>query len=692
MSIPRRLISKLDEVFHGDKDFSRSPLRHLSKSNATPSDSEVIVIRALITKAEASIEELHRRFPTRLDHASQVIESQLLKTIEAHRALLSPVRYLPSEILQEIFLHYADSQGPNVTIGKMPWRLGHISHRWRKIALSFPSLWDSMPTIYLNNPELISKSVIKRYTRVLIYLLRRSGTSPTLKLKIIPRPGCHGKDYDSIIKEIMLHSERIEWLCIRVNETTMPLLQGLKGRLPNLRILRVLYYALDAPNINVFETAPALRQVAVGRYSGVRVLLPWSQITHFEEAASGRVGKLGLLPSSSLHSLTNLDIHRFCQVVGESALLSPYRPTILPNLRTLSVLVQKCDYKDLDFFLESLTIPAVEVMKIRCMEPLIPHLVSMFSGSRGPSRLQKLAFRTIPLQTGELSALLKLTPHLVELDIDVPPAGDLLRLIYSEGEGILVPVLQALYMHIPELTTAQIEHLDTLALVRCELGIPKGSEDATMLSLRPTGTWTTLHILRVSFDSAESRDSSQKILNNWSSSFTLEEANVIDRLRLERNLKSYYSRNGSSVKNILSFIECYQKNITSKVLRVGEFFWMLACRMFTLIFFIFNILQETNLHIELRDHFMGDLMNVPDEDKLKQRVMEILVEWHQLLLNDFSGGRWARTSSAWYNSSLVYVSKSKYHGERYVLAQTVGSPNTPFLDSYRIANVSRCGT
>ena len=117
-NIPRHIITKLEEVFQGNKDFSRSPLRHLLKSNATPSDSEVIAIRALISDAEASIEELHRRFPAR-DHASQLLESQLLKSMEAHRALLNPVRYLPSEILEEIFLHYAD--GPDlIRIGTMP--------------------------------------------------------------------------------------------------------------------------------------------------------------------------------------------------------------------------------------------------------------------------------------------------------------------------------------------------------------------------------------------------------------------------------------------------------------------------------------------------------------------------------------------------------------------------------------------
>ena len=73
-------------------------------------------------------------------------------------------------------------------------------------------------------------------------------------------------------------------------------------------------------------------------------------------------------------------------------------------------------------------------------------------------------------------------------------------------------------------------------------------------------------------------------------------------------------------------------------------------------------------------------MKLPDEDRLKQRVMDILAKWEHLLLNDFSGGGWARTSQDLCDSSLVYVSKSKFHGERYVSVQTLASPNTSFLN------------
>jgi hypothetical protein len=69
-------------------------------------------------------------------------------------------------------------------------------------------------------------------------------------------------------------------------------------------------------------------------------------------------------------------------------------------------------------------------------------------------------------------------------------------------------------------------------------------------------------------------------------------------------------------------------------------------------------------------------MKLPDQDryKLEQRVKDILAKWDQLLLNDVSSYRWARTSPELCDFSLVYVSKSQSHGERYVSVHTVESP------------------
>ena len=176
----------------------------------------------------------------------------------------------------------------------------------------------------------------------------------------------------------------------------------------------------------------------------------------------------------------------------------------------------------------------------------------------------------------------------------------------------LVPMLQGLYMHIPVIIAGtQTEHFHTLAQVRCELpelDSRKDSEDATMPSLEPR-TRTTLDTLRFVFESTESRDNSQKILNNWSFSFTPEEDKAIDMISriIDRIISrcSYFpspyrnyvpdksnniSNNATnlmldqyltSLEDDLASLNAYE--VTNKVLLVRLFFWILSCRISTLI-------------------------------------------------------------------------------------------------------------
>jgi hypothetical protein len=477
------------------------------KSNAAPSDSEIITIRALITEVEVRIEELHHNHPP----ASQATESRLLEFVQLHKALLSPVRYLPSEVLHEIFLHYCDHGFTNPPICKVPWRLGHISRRWREIALSLPALWDNIPPIYFymkshSNPP---------YHRAIIQLMERSGTSPTLKL-FIHFPAWQKKvSRSSIFKTVVRHSERLESLRMSIFDMhTTKHLQGLKGRLPNLRNLSLCLppsYSNDGRNLDIFEIAPALRKVElVCSYpDSIRLLLPWSQITHFSDMLHSKsIGPY--VPLSSLPSLSYLDINKDLYL-GDLSSWHPshYEPITLSRLHTLKVHGFNGD------FLDSLTIPAVEDIKISLPGSLIPHLVSLLFRSHEPSRLQKLAFRTtgISLQAGELSDLLNLTPQLIELDICVPPMADILRLIDCEGDVILVPMLQALYMHdIDDCLSESIECVKRLAQVRCEF-VTKGSEEDTIKPSQPNRN--TLEVLRIVFDSTKNRHFSQIELNDW---------------------------------------------------------------------------------------------------------------------------------------------------------------------------------
>ena len=83
----------------------------------------------------------------------------------------------------------------------------------------------------------------------------------------------------------------------------------------------------------------------------------------------------------------------------------------------------------------------------------------------------------------------------------------------------------------------------------------------------------------------------------------------------------------------------------------------------------------TDMHVHLRRIIDEDWLTIPGQDKLKQRAMDILDKWNQLLLNNFDDYYWARVpyrSSleplphvAYDHLSLVYVPEDKRRGERY---------------------------
>ena len=515
---------------------------------------------------ELRIQELQRHTST--------TQTQLLKFIQAHRAILSPVRCLPSEIVEEIFLHYCACRTlvSHPALSVVPWRLGHISHRWREIALSLPSLWDNMPKIDLSDSSHAKPSRL----RALTCLMQRAGASPTLKFyidcettKIIGYP---------ILKNIMVYSERISILRIFVYnlDITRQAFEGLRGRISNLRSLTLDFSSIfqypDSldPSHGIFKTAPALRQVMLrGSYSGdsIGVLqLPWSQITHFIDILACNGSATPSVPLSCLPSLTHLYIDR-----DLLNWVTPNTPVSLPRLRYFKLRLDHHFRGDARVFLKSLTMPSVEAIRISYLGSLVPHLASMLSRSHQPSCLHTLAFHTIPLQRGELSSLLNLTPNLIRLDIDVPPAYDILRLI--DHEAMLVPMLRALCMHhSASFSSTQAGLFNRLSQARCESG-------------------GILDRLCIVFDSDEHRDASQIVLNYWSPPSSPEETEAVEILiHWRRQLRRFipnHKQNNNYLEMLDQFFACIEqcKAITVNVLRVGDF----SCNMwnFMLIFVLF---------------------------------------------------------------------------------------------------------
>ncbi|KAK6977489.1 hypothetical protein R3P38DRAFT_2666234 [Favolaschia claudopus] len=122
-----------------------SPFTHYFLSNYAPNDQEIAAIRAFVAPAFITpySEELSR-LQALIDKLS-IERDQLKDYVDAHKALISPVRQIPEDILREIFhACLPTSRNARMSTSDAPLLLGHICRGWRNIVMSTPTLWTSI--------------------------------------------------------------------------------------------------------------------------------------------------------------------------------------------------------------------------------------------------------------------------------------------------------------------------------------------------------------------------------------------------------------------------------------------------------------------------------------------------------------------------------------------------------------------
>ncbi|KAJ7758533.1 hypothetical protein DFH07DRAFT_919284 [Mycena maculata] len=116
-------------------------------TNYCPRDDEVAEIRAILVgpstrlkRLDDEIAELNRAIDNLTDERDSV-----RAYVDAHRALISPVRRLPLDVIQEIFMACTPAHRDCVMSAfEAPVLLGRICSSWRMISLSTPRLWSRL--------------------------------------------------------------------------------------------------------------------------------------------------------------------------------------------------------------------------------------------------------------------------------------------------------------------------------------------------------------------------------------------------------------------------------------------------------------------------------------------------------------------------------------------------------------------
>ncbi|KDR69266.1 hypothetical protein GALMADRAFT_145658 [Galerina marginata CBS 339.88] len=493
-----------------------SPVPHLLRSNIPPNEQEVSLICDAISMAKIEQECLDEKLKTNAPGRQRNRGSTMYKFKQVsaffldHKALLSPIRRIPPEILQEIFINTLPTPNEYATrlyMDDLPWALCQVSSTWRRTALGTSTLWRRVPTIDLDR-EYTKK---RRYLDFLRELLSRSRDFPLdIHLHAFRFAGVTHPAIDVL----MPHSTRWQKATLDIPCHSLVALEGVKGRLASLEILQIQSWnGVHMPNnldvvVDTFNDAPRLRDVTLSGTYSTHFILPLSQLINYSQDNSHDKQIDNVIDlSTSLQKLTVCDLLRIDL---------NWSIVTLPQLVSLNV------YFDADTnhqnLLDFLILPTLEELSITShLGNLIPSVSSLISRKRLPSKLNKLSLRSQFANVGgELTALLQKIPLISHLNVSLPPAEDISSLIPGTDGPLVAPQLQIceFYVTDPLLPEETMRQIKLLASSRCEL------PEQTPGNFIVPGELQRLRTVYVHFDYHGLPMGQQGELHNWTATET----------------------------------------------------------------------------------------------------------------------------------------------------------------------------
>ena len=226
----------------------------LTITNDPPPAAAIQEVKDLLTKSNQELLEAHAE-TLRLKEKAEYLQ----QLIDSYRAILSPFRNLPQDILREIFYHCLPTDRNSImSATEAPVVLTRVCSLWRSVALTTPHIWAKIhipipghPASSWRHPSYLSESALaKRWQnfselmqlrcQVVKEWLDRSGTCPlSISLSypthyILSNPLEHGADdelTDPLIEILLGFASR--WSDIHL-WIPPPLYKKLESRLSNV--------------------------------------------------------------------------------------------------------------------------------------------------------------------------------------------------------------------------------------------------------------------------------------------------------------------------------------------------------------------------------------------------------------------------------------------------------------------------
>ncbi|KAJ7646549.1 hypothetical protein FB45DRAFT_890744 [Roridomyces roridus] len=348
-------------------------------TNYCPTDNEVLQIQGLLVEPLDKLSKIDEEIAELQKSLNKLTEQRahLAAYIDGYKALISPARRMPLDIVQEIFMACLPTHRNCVMSAKeAPILLGRICSAWRAIAYSTPRLWASLHVVEPARPLLrpLRLEAMKTW-------LVRSGSHPlslsyngTAELR--PLPSDNDANVDStplFLRELIALAGRWEDIAFFAPPSQLEALCCLdKSDVPMLKKVYLDHFPYDYFSSSISSRLIFLRG---GRISSLSVpatilehtqlsSLAWGQLTDLSMIGGESVGTPSpeLTAPAILAILSRCSALRSCRLAVKATDDDPRDETCpieLPLLHTLQVTSRDDAPSHFHSLLFSLSLPSL---------------------------------------------------------------------------------------------------------------------------------------------------------------------------------------------------------------------------------------------------------------------------------------------------------------------------------------------
>jgi hypothetical protein len=357
----------------------KSPFADRLSTNYGPINDEFEQITQLLIEPLNQLKDLDTEISRlqRITDELSIKRNQLADFITPHQALLSPIRRVPRDVLQEIFVRCLPTNHNAIMNHRdAPLLLGRVCSSWRSISISIPQLWSSIH-ISIPDPPMYSKEDDVFIQAVRDWLNRAGALPLSISLfQLMFNGGTSAKTEHDFVTHLISLSKRWKHINLSLSCASFPLFSSLSPELVPLLETCTLYLPEEDRRLSrmlenpcsVFQ-APRLHGLSIpSLFASPDTAIDWLQLTELiiTDAMHHRWQvNIALAIMSRCENLVSCTI---CLNDGFTSGDAPIVMVTMPLLETLSL----GGWSNFGTFFDHLRLPSLLSFKLRVKHDVYP--------------------------------------------------------------------------------------------------------------------------------------------------------------------------------------------------------------------------------------------------------------------------------------------------------------------------------